>query len=577
MPIIKPGTSQHLQRVQAPHRVGLSRNQKTDSLLKRVRGQDNPLHESGSVNVKNQTPGSKMRQSAKVREPESIDAPPQSSDGEEDYRHPQDSDDDQDENGRGDIKPTTFKSVQSAPSQRNDTRRSTRDRSRSSYQNEEPSSSAGSKRSAEESLPETGGHLMNAYGFSKQAKKTKSAATYGGKSSQPRSSQLKSSRKSTPRSSAKSPPAKSFKHPRTSWSPESVRSPPARRFIKPESLSPEKTRPSKAFKPPPSADLSPSRDRPALRRRSLPSDTSPPKSKLKLFDVDEELEPSIEKRASRKPTKTERAKRSKANTQRGSPKPVSEESSQRPIFKLHALDDLDYLDDSDDKVIATFENVSDDEIGDVTIESTAAATARCPMCQEVVDAELLAKHSDHGRMNIRKQAAFCRLHNRQTALSDRSEKGYPKIDWRTLDTRLEKHQDMLKDILEGTRESYYREVLKENVESGKNRTLLKTQDSLTPGYYGPRGLRAMTEYIMRTLSSVVRKRAVEDRLVSARGYTGYVQVVLVPELAVRLIMEDMSVAEEDARKIMEDSIEFGELLHEDVGDVIAGVSDEEAI
>ncbi|KAI0147978.1 hypothetical protein F4776DRAFT_605422 [Hypoxylon sp. NC0597] len=572
MPIITPGKSQHLHRV-----LGLSRNQKPEQLLKRISSQDNPLSESGSVNVKNQTPGSKMKRSVKVREPESIDAPPQSSDGEEDYRHSQDSDDDQDENGRGDIKPTTFNSTRSAPSQTSGTRRSVRDRSKPSYQNDEPSSSAGSKRSAEESLPETGSHLTNSYGFSKQAKKTKSATTYGGKSSQPRSSQLKSSQKSAPRSLAKSPPAKSFKHPRTSWSPESVRSPPTKRFVKPESLSPEKTRPSKAFKPPSLADLSPSQDRPTLRRGSLPSDTSPPKSKLKLFDVDEELEPSVGKRTSQQRTRPERSKRSKTNNQRGSSKPVSEEFSQRPTFKLHALDDLDYLDDSDDKIISAFENVSDDEIGDVSIEGTVAATARCPMCHEVVDAELLAKHSDHGRMNIRKQAAFCRLHKRQTALSARSQKGYPKINWRTLDTRLEKHQDMLKGILEGTRQSHYREILRENVDSGKNRTLLKTQDSLTPGYYGPRGLRAMTEYIMRTLSSVVRKRAVEDRLVSARGYTGYVQVVLVPELAVRLIMEDMSVAEEDARKIMEDSIEFGELLHEDAGDVIAGVSDEEAI
>ena len=80
---------------------------------------------------------------------------------------------------------------------------------------------------------------------------------------------------------------------------------------------------------------------------------------------------------------------------------------------------------------------------------------------------------------------------------------------------------------------------------------------------------------MRTLSTVVRKRAIEDRLVSARGYTGYVQTVLVPELAVRLIMEDMGVPEKTAREILRDSIEIGELLYEDVGDVIVNMSEEE--
>ncbi|KAI1414713.1 hypothetical protein F5Y13DRAFT_14002 [Hypoxylon sp. FL1857] len=570
MPIINPGKTQ-LQCIQPQRRVGLSRKQKTKSLLQTIDGRPS---ESESVNGINQSRNSTMTRGVKVREPESIDAPPQSSD-DEDYRHLQDSDDDNDENGRGDIKPTTFKSAQSSLTRTDSARRTTRERSKPSSQNDEPSSSAGSKRSAEESLSEAGSHLTNAYGFSKKNKRTKGAATYGNKSSQLRSSQPKSSQKSTLRSSAKSPPGKTFKHPSPIPSPDRTRSP-SRRFIKPNNLSPEKTRPSKAFKPPPLADSSPSRDKPTFRRSSLPSDTSPAKSKLKLFDVDEESDTPTQKKPTRQSTKTERSRKSKARAQRGSPKPKSEEFSQRPAFKVHSLDDLDYLDGSDDKVIVAFENhVSDDELGDVGNESTVATTARCPMCHEVVDSELLAKHSDHGRMNIRKQAAFCRLHKRQTALSARSQKGYPRIDWGALDTRLEKHQDLLKDILEGTRQSHYREVLRENVESGKNRTLLKTDDSLTPGYYGPRGLRAMTEYIMRTLSSVVRKRAVEDRLVSARGYTGYVQVVLVPELAVRLIMEDMSVTEEEARKVMQDSIEFGELLHEDIGDVIAGVSDEE--
>ncbi|KAI1143309.1 hypothetical protein F5Y05DRAFT_368191 [Hypoxylon sp. FL0543] len=560
--------------------VGLNKNQRPRSLLSKVSGRDNPLFESGPLNVKNQPHVSKMKKGGKLREPESIDAPPQSSDEEEDYRHSHDSDGDHDENGRVDIKPTNFKTAQSSLSQTNSARRSTRDKSKSSSQSHEPSSSASSKRSADESLPRisSSSHFTNPYGFSKKPKTTKHAATYGSKSSQPRSSQSKPSQKSAPRSSAKSPPRKTFKRFQTSSSPESARLPPAKQFVKPETVSPDVAGSTKAFKPPSSAESSPVRHRPTLRRGSLLSDTSPKKVKLKLFDVDEELGSPVEKKSTRQPTRTDKSNRSKARTRRGSPKPVPEEISQKPAFKLHTLDDLDYLDDSDDNAIALLENnISDDEPEDVSTESIAATTARCPMCHEVVDAELLAKHSDHGRMNIRKQTAFCRLHKRQTAISARSQRGYPKINWKTLNTRLEKHQDMLKDILEGTRPSYYREVLKENVDSGKNRTLLKTEDSLTPGYYGSRGLRAMTEYIMQTLSPIVRKRAVEDRLVSARGYTGYVQVVLVPELAVRLIMEDMNVAEEDARKIMQDSIEFGELLHEDAGDVIAGVSDEEVI
>lgn len=360
-------------------------------------------------------------------------------------------------------------------------------------------------------------------------------------------------------SAATSLSAKKSKHARDRPSPERAPPSPRRQFVRYEDIGLDETT-----------------EGPVFRHVTPLVYKSPAKTKLKKPILDESDGDVTTDTESIRPTKTERATRSKTKTRRTSPEPALGEFTQREAFKTHALDDLDYLDDSDDKVIALFESkVSDDEVGDVSVESPVAVTAKCPMCHEKVDAGLLAKYSDRGRMNIRQQAAFCRSHKRQTALDSRSQKGYPKVNWTTLGARCKKHQKYLRDILEGTRESHYSEVLRENIEAGKNRTVMKTEDSLTPGYYGPRGLRAMTEHIMRTLSSVVRKRAVEDRLVSARGYTGYVQAVLVPELAVRLIMEDMDVTEEDARTIMHDSIEVGELLYEDAGDVVVGVSDDE--
>lgn len=237
-------------------------------------------------------------------------------------------------------------------------------------------------------------------------------------------------------------------------------------------------------------------------------------------------------------------------------------------------DSVDYDDNAHDLESGLHED-SDDDID--ILATRAPKEARCPMCRELVDPELLEKHSDRGRMNIRKQTAFCRMHKRRTALNSGNEKGYPKIDWGTIESRLAKHESFMREILEGSRPSHYASLLKEKVESGKNRTLLKTDDSVTPGYYGPKGLRVMTDFIMRRLSSVIRKRAVEDRLISARSYTGYVQAVLMPELAVRLVMEDMDVGEGEARDILRDSIEVGELLHEETGDVVAYESEDENI
>ncbi|KAJ2978695.1 hypothetical protein NUW58_g7416 [Xylaria curta] len=249
---------------------------------------------------------------------------------------------------------------------------------------------------------------------------------------------------------------------------------------------------------------------------------------------------------------------------------IAEEVSERPVFKIPGLEDIDSFDDSGSlDATATPEESQDtsrDYIEAEEVESTTTPT--CPMCHQEVDRELLERHSSRGKMNVKQQTAFCRLHKRLSAAKAGTEKGYPNIDWETLQSRCSAHQGFLQDILEGIQASHYRKVLKDKVDSGKNRTLLKSHDNLTPGYYGPRGLQAMTEFIMGTLSDVIRRRAVEDKLISARTYTGYVQTVLVPELTVRLIMEDMSVTEERARDVLEESVEIGELLHEEARDVV---------
>ena len=78
----------------------------------------------------------------------------------------------------------------------------------------------------------------------------------------------------------------------------------------------------------------------------------------------------------------------------------------------------------------------------------------------------------------------------------------------------------------------------------------------------------MSENIIKKFSSHLRDIAVKDRLVAARGVAGYVQSVLVPELAVRLISEDMKCGVQEARQIMKDSAGLGDLLNEEVGDVV---------
>jgi hypothetical protein len=64
--------------------------------------------------------------------------------------------------------------------------------------------------------------------------------------------------------------------------------------------------------------------------------------------------------------------------------------------------------------------------------------------------------------------------------------------------------------------------------------------------------------------SVLRERAPVDKVISGRGAVAFIQSVLLPELAVRLISDDMLVTLEESRQIMEDSKQLGELVHQDL-------------
>jgi len=57
-------------------------------------------------------------------------------------------------------------------------------------------------------------------------------------------------------------------------------------------------------------------------------------------------------------------------------------------------------------------------------------------------------------------------------------------------------------------------------------------------------------------------------LIFAQGVSFYVQAVLVPELVVRLIKEDMDVGIGEAREILKDSVEVGDILQEELDEEV---------
>ncbi|KAI9720036.1 MAG: hypothetical protein M1812_003163 [Candelaria pacifica] len=205
--------------------------------------------------------------------------------------------------------------------------------------------------------------------------------------------------------------------------------------------------------------------------------------------------------------------------------------------------------------------------------SSGNGTTRCPLCKALVDEDLLDELRYGRRMGVQKQARFCRTHKKRSAAEEWKVRKYPDIDWDRLDARLKSYHHILEDILEGRRTSYYKDILKDSIASGRDRTMAQSMGGdgfhgLTPGYYGPRGARKMMDNIMRAFSPKLRKLATTDKAISSRGVSGFAQLVLVPELAVLLIKVDMHVKEERAREILEDSIEIGDLLCEEEDDEI---------
>ncbi|GAP83352.1 putative restriction of telomere capping protein 4 [Rosellinia necatrix] len=558
--------------------VGLNKKFSGGPPLTQVNGK--PLQPAKRQKV--EAPSCNMKGESDLLRDDSVTAPPESTDSESENtpktqaasNGDDSSDEDYDRRRTADIHTTTFskstftssgvsKTRPGKPKIRRPTAYGPRPRG---HIIEEASSSVGSKRPAEEDRPKEANELEEELKAPRQKKKKKQqiVTKYG--------LQQKTKRLSGSQPTSSSPDEHHLSL-ASQYSPQ--RTSADNSFHRVLSISPMKSQsPRKSFKAKTQgSDFDESEDS-KPRFKKIPQHSSSPLSTPRKRHT-RDISPVVEYAEDRKPGAshpTTKGPRNSARVKRALQRKRSEEGSPQiiPVFKVPGLEDIDSFDDSVSlDAPATPGESQDFALSHSEIEEAGYITIpRCPMCHQVVDRELLEKYSAHGKMSVKQQTTFCRLHKRQSAAKAGTEKGYPTIDWETLSSRCSAHQRFLQDILEGSETSHYRKVLKEKVDSGKNRTLLTNNDNLTPGYYGPRGLQVMTEFIMGTLSDVIRRRAVEDKLISVRSYTGYVQTVLVPELTVRLIMEDMSVTEERARQVLEESIEIGELLQEETRDTV---------
>jgi RTC4-like domain len=199
-------------------------------------------------------------------------------------------------------------------------------------------------------------------------------------------------------------------------------------------------------------------------------------------------------------------------------------------------------------------------------------TSRCPLCHSKVDQVHLETFNFGRRLNIRDQQRFCQEHKHRDAEKQRQEKEYPSIDWVNLtNNRIPKHIAVLSGILQRTLPSHYRDRLDAAMHEAKtSRKALQRYlkdgvvDVAKHGYYGPKGARIMGHTITTHMSEALKQELKRDKVARAVGVGGYVNAVLVPELAVRLVMEDMGLTDEQrARDVLSESSNVGILLNAD--------------
>ncbi|KAK6349950.1 hypothetical protein TWF696_006206 [Orbilia brochopaga] len=201
----------------------------------------------------------------------------------------------------------------------------------------------------------------------------------------------------------------------------------------------------------------------------------------------------------------------------------------------------------------------------------------CPMCDEEVSKALYESYMPDLPNKLVLKRKLHQSHKLERAHAKKKELGVPDIDWDELEERCAKYMPYLEDIVDKKTSSHYRDVsekfFKKKRTNGKSKTEMMFDsgnwEKEYPGYYGARGRDIMADVISnsRTLRAALKRlKLSRDITVTSCGEGGYIQSILIPELATRLVMEDFKMADdkiEEGRKMMVNTVDIGMSLNDD--------------
>ena len=197
----------------------------------------------------------------------------------------------------------------------------------------------------------------------------------------------------------------------------------------------------------------------------------------------------------------------------------------------------------------------------------------CPVCEQPVhDSSTLFVPDNLHTLPFQQQQNFCTQHKIAEAKEEWKRRGYPRIDWDEVKSfRIPEKLPRLEAVVRREVPSFYRDQLdaKIRVTKGHQKELWNylnegLADIAKSGYYGPKGAHIMVNSITASLTEAFKFASTCDATFFRAGVGAYVSAVLVPELTLRLVMDDMHLkTAEEGRKVLDESTAVGEWLNPD--------------
>lgn len=201
----------------------------------------------------------------------------------------------------------------------------------------------------------------------------------------------------------------------------------------------------------------------------------------------------------------------------------------------------------------------------------------CKFCQKL----LPPTFAEEPPIARRARFGYCQRHEDASVLQEGHAQRYPStFDFTDIERRILATIPEIRKLIKRPLESEFLTNLRQKI---SRRTAATPMIQITivnetqPGYYGPRGAELMTEIMMNKLGDYIgQRRELLDTLKFCGGVIGYISSVLVPEVAVRLIMEDKNVEWAEAKKIMKASVAYGNVKNPAMEVVSDGDSEDDS-